>query len=106
MTTTASPMVIDELSSEPWGDLNLVAGGIVPNSADLLLTYDFGLINDIGSGYTQFLLDTNPFAGIQYEFDIYGNDPLVSAVPVPAAVWFFGSGLLGLIGIARRKKAA
>lgn len=27
----------------------------------------------------------------------------VSAVPVPAAVWLFGSGLLGLIGMARRK---
>lgn len=29
-----------------------------------------------------------------------------SAVPIPAAVWLFGSGLLGLIGIARRTKAA
>lgn len=29
----------------------------------------------------------------------------VSAVPVPAAAWLFGSGLLGLIGVARRKKA-
>jgi len=29
--------------------------------------------------------------------------PAASAVPVPAAVWLFGSGLLGLIGIARRK---
>lgn len=28
-----------------------------------------------------------------------------AAVPVPAAVWLFGSGLLGLIGMARRKKA-
>jgi len=27
----------------------------------------------------------------------------VSAVPVPAAVWLFGSGLLGLAGIARKK---
>ena len=27
-----------------------------------------------------------------------------SEIPVPAAVWLFGSGLLGLIGIARRKK--
>jgi len=30
----------------------------------------------------------------------------ISAVPVPAAAWHFGSGLLGLIGIARRKQAA
>jgi len=27
----------------------------------------------------------------------------VSAVPVPAAAWLFGSGLLGLIGVARRQ---
>ncbi len=26
-----------------------------------------------------------------------------SAVPIPAAAWLFGSGLLGLVGIARRK---
>jgi len=29
----------------------------------------------------------------------------VSTVPVPAAVWLFGSGLLGLVGVARRKSA-
>ena len=28
----------------------------------------------------------------------------VSAVPVPAAVWLFGSGLIGMAGFARRKK--
>jgi len=33
-------------------------------------------------------------------------DGTVHVVPVPAAVWLFGSGLLGLVGIARRKKAA
>ncbi len=31
------------------------------------------------------------------------EDPVV--IPVPAAVWLFGSGLLGLVGIARRKQA-
>ena len=29
----------------------------------------------------------------------------VGAVPVPAAVWLFGSGLLGLVGIARRRRS-
>ena len=28
-----------------------------------------------------------------------------AAIPVPAAVWLFGSGLIGLAGIARRKKS-
>ena len=27
----------------------------------------------------------------------------IPAVPVPAAIWLFGSGLIGLIGVARRK---
>ncbi len=30
----------------------------------------------------------------------------VSTVPVPAAAWLFGSGLLGLVGVARRKKVS
>jgi len=38
------------------------------------------------------------------EFSFFSNAPL-APVPVPAAVWLFGSGLLGLIGMARRKKA-
>ena len=29
-----------------------------------------------------------------------------AVIPVPAAVWLFGSGLLGLVGVARRRKAA
>ena len=28
------------------------------------------------------------------------------AIPVPAAAWLFGSGLLGLVGMARRKKTS
>ena len=38
-----------------------------------------------------------------YAWAVQSGD--VSAVPVPAAVWLFGSGLIGLIGVARRKKA-
>ena len=38
-----------------------------------------------------------------YAWAVQSGD--VSAVPVPTAVWLFGSGILGLIGVARRKKA-
>ena len=51
------------------------------------------------------LSDGNEFSAI-----INGFGPaeltVVNAVPLPAAVWLFGSGLLGLIGMARRKKSA
>ena len=39
-----------------------------------------------------------------YAWAVQSGD--VSAIPVPAAVWLFGSGLLGLIGFARRKANA
>jgi hypothetical protein len=34
----------------------------------------------------------------------FGGTMTPQAIPVPAAVWLFGSGLLGLVGVARRKK--
>jgi hypothetical protein len=35
---------------------------------------------------------------------MYASSTVTSRVPVPAAVWLFGSGLLGLTGVARRRK--
>lgn len=46
------------------------------------------------------------FAGVAYQLHLTGTVGGSSAVPVPAAVWLFGSGLLGLVGVARRRKAA
>ena len=35
-----------------------------------------------------------------------GQPPCVPAVPVPAAIWLFGTALIGFIGISRRRKPA
>lgn len=43
----------------------------------------------------------NPGLGL----DNPGLDVMPSAVPVPAAAWLFGSGLLGLAAVAKRKYA-
>jgi len=46
--------------------------------------------------------DTSPIPGYE-DIKVYAVWSEVSPVPVPAAIWLFGSGLLVLIGIARKK---
>lgn len=40
-----------------------------------------------------------------YAWAVHAGDVGASVVPLPAAAWLFGSGLLGLLGVARRKTA-
>jgi hypothetical protein len=44
------------------------------------------------------------FDGGKHPFISGSITPVVSSVPVPAAAWLFGSALLGLAGVARRKR--
>jgi len=50
--------------------------------------------------------DLGPFLADGRNSQFYINQIGFSAVPVPAAAWLFGSGLIGLIGFARRKANA
>lgn len=64
-----------------------------------------------GNGFGAFFLDQtvpDPLAGVWStgkglgHASIYYNN--ISPVPLPAAAWLFGSALLGLVGVARRKR--
>lgn len=74
--------------------------------ANLLTTINIStnmLVDFTGySGVTSLII--NDLASTERGF-AYG-DFTFTVVPIPAAAWLFGSGLLGLVGIARRKKAA
>lgn len=66
---------------------------------------------DCGNGDTYTLtysatVPANDPSGFQFvKYNLYMTGT-VEAVPVPAAAWLFGSGLLGLAGVARRRVAA
>ena len=70
--------------------------------------YTFDMAADAGGGLSM-LFKADCGGNTNCRFDAYIDnlsiETDVSAVPVPAAVWLFGSGLLGLVGVARRKKA-
>ena len=53
--------------------------------------------------YSSAVGPTSGFTSIQDGGTAMTGSVPVPGVPVPAAVWLFGSGLVGLIGIARRK---
>ena len=79
---------------DPSGALPLVL-----DTATNLLDYTPGQQGIGGSP-----LRDGPFTGSNFNFEI--TSLTVTSVPVPAAVWLFGSGLLGLIGVARRKRSS
>jgi len=77
------------------------------------LTYSlFGQVGSVEDFGFPFFLSTGVSGNIlgNWNLDNAGlltfNGASVSAVPVPAAVWLFGSALVGLFGVGRRKIAA
>ena len=81
-----------------------VFGQVLGNGMDIidaiaaLPTYN---ITSIHTAFTDVPL--NGYAGTYDPANqlVYVNN--ISAVPVPTAIWLFGSGLIGLVGVARKK---
>ncbi|OAI09900.1 hypothetical protein A1359_18155 [Methylomonas lenta] len=70
------------------------AGGI--NTGDTIRNTDVG-------GHGDYRVT---FSSDNLRFSLSGDTITVSQVPVPAAVWLFGSAIIGMIGIGRRKVVA
>ena len=114
-----------------WAGINIVGselgnlfynvlGGVAGTPISAIHNANYDLFNNIqddiywtsqagGLDYGE-AVSVSMFNGIQYHDDmerlrftwaVYTGD--VEAVPVPAAVWLFASGLIGLVGFARRK---
>jgi hypothetical protein len=96
-------------SSFDWG-VNLGNGSANGNlqTATFTLSADQALsVSDLFE--TSFPNNTPPVnVAVHFQSTVTspGSETIGGVVPVPAAVWLFGTGLLGLIGVARRKKAA
>jgi len=84
-------------------------GPIFPTADWQSFSWTTTLGADVAGGVTlQLKASCGPVegCGVDAYFDNVTISTDVAAVPVPAALWLFGSGLLGLIGVARRKQAA
>ena len=97
-------------------DLAELNGNVTPPEF-LTVTFD-GLLATGGTVTQTFQLDGNAFGLETFSFvgftglsqvswtqdtPFHQFDNIVTTIPVPAAAWLFGSGLLGLIGVARRR---
>ena len=63
--------------------------------------------NDVTLGNWVFTNNTTGFSipSSNYSVSQIGTNYLVSPVPIPAAAWLLGSGLVGLVALKRRKRA-
>jgi len=75
---------------------------------DLDNYFSYGSTTSVDPFADIMLMASSDAGNFDLAFDESGNfvNSAPSAVPVPAAVWLFGSGLLGLVGMSRRKKAS
>lgn len=132
-SSSAFEVTSTSLSANANGSLRVVGGvnvegfGVVPFSGDIAVTVDtdfveqttlftLNLLEILNTDQKGLLIETSlvgsPF-DIAANFELFsglssivGNPfPIYSSVPVPAAVWLLGSGLLGLVAMGRKKYA-
>ena len=75
---------------------NEIFSGTGPDIKSCALLCELGLPPDLPFNFFGFSVEAA-------NGNVVSTDIVNTAVPVPAAVWLFGTGLLGLVGVARRR---
>mgnify|MGYP001144910960 CR=1 FL=1 len=79
-------------------------GNLHDYGLDIILKYPLGL-SPTQSASIDETISSYECCGNGFKDQDFQSGGMISPVPLPAAAWLFGSGLLGLVGMARRKKA-
>lgn len=86
--------------------------GYTPGEGEVLDFFDVGGVFNVASDFDDIVGIAQAGSGVALgtEFTVSLGGQLfggtvTSVVPVPASIWLFGSGLLGLVGVARRKSS-
>ena len=131
LTASTSPLVVtSHLQSEtpvdgsvhfrrdPWFDVSVVTpGNYLYLVADYLLNpaeaegdINVGDSFSPPTGYVNPIIDHADYrfrlSSDTLNFSISGNTITVTSVPLPGAVWLFGSAIVGMVGFGRRKAVA
>ena len=102
-----------ENSATPLAKKSLtIADGIDVNSSDSLSFVlnngdTFFILASISARSVDGFVDACNTLSLDYQNDqglVAASAPQISAVPVPAAAWLFGTALLGFVGVGKRKK--
>jgi hypothetical protein len=102
--STTQTLLSGSFNTNDWSFIN--SGGAEVFSGAGVDTKSAELLTALGAP-TNTAFEFFAFSLQSVNGNVLSSDIINTAVvPVPAAVWLFGSGLLGMAGIARRKKAA
>lgn len=113
--TTITPNIVSAF------EVDTSVGGLDPLNKGVDVGNTFGFTGGPLTQDSQIFTASNTFTGnlaydlmaVNINFSLSANSSVgvsgfvqQTPVPVPAAVWLFGSGLLGLVAVARRRKAS